>query len=697
MKEDKTPTVIAKKKEKSTKQHLRAQNAKKVPDLAKRIQKQKERQETTLALEAKKTVNQLVEPKPTVLKHKKRQVNKSWLPTHVWHAKRARMTQPVEPLWRFSIPLSPTEKAARVTGRASRLRGCVAWDMSYVSTIGIEGKEDGIIKTLRALHISEKQLSGKAGLAWRSGIRSCSAWVSEESDPRRLIASPIFIWQAQDPSKVERRIFVRVHPSVFLQMWEELLRLAKLQEPPAKVEDLRFAIGSIDITGPAALESLTGILDPIKSDDQFEVAFTWPKLAAIQDGHSVPYGAIMHLLASDPRLRQPHQTVSKNHLALDDETTQFVNTWPLAETCVSAQVFDPVSRQKAVRNLHTQSAVNKRKGAALPGHHPEGLPNDPDIPVLLLANNHSGKKQAPGSWTLLMPWNFILPTWHSLMHYPLSTGGNPRFGGLDEQRQLCFEDNRAWFPGDFPGIAAGWKWEIDQRQRRKKEWDRKPKSKRVEWSTLDLGTDMKGELGMGWACDWEFLCARPKIPGTIVTSDTAPLLPPAGICQVITPMLDSAESFPANSLTTISVTLANKGVPSPCARIYRLPNNTPHLRTEWLNQLNSKKNTDTLKDTSSEVLEAIPETQLSINPNNTASASTCGDHPANPPATDLIGFITAGNFNLARGRGTGIGSILWPRVVDEAKRNKQGVLHGLCIVRDAGQRVGRVGVWEVIG
>lgn len=702
MKEDNTPTVEAKKRKKSTKQHLRAQNAKQMPDLAKRIQKQKEREEKkSMASGAEKTVDQLAESKPTNPKHKKRQLNKCWLPTHVWHAKRAQMTPPMEPLWRFAIPLSPTEKTARVTGRASRLRGCVAWDMSYVATIGMEGTEDSIIKTLRSLRILEKHLSGAAGLAWRSGFRSYSAWVGEGPDSQRLIASPIFIWQPQDADKLERRIFVRVLPSAFLQLWEELLRLGKSQEPPVKVEDLRFAIGSIDITGPAALESLTGVVHPVKSDDQYKVASIWSKLAAIQDSHSVPYGAVMHLSACDPRLGQPHQTVSKDHLILDDDAAQFITTWPSAENYISTSIFDIVSRQKAVRNLQTQSAINKRKGAALPGHHPEVLPNDPDIPILLLANNHGTKRQAPGSWTILMPWNFILPTWHGLMHYPLSTGGNPRFGGLDEQRQLCFEDNRAWFPGDFPGTAAGWRWEMDQREKRKKEWDRKPKSKRVEWSTLNLGTDAKGELGMGWACDWEYLCPGPNNSieiDIISTTDATTPLPLAGICQIITPTLDSAESFPAKGLTTVSIALANKGVPSPCARIYRLPTTNPALQTQWLNQLNSKKHTKAPppRSTSSELPEAIPETQLPPTASNTTSNSTQADHPANPPASDLIGFVTAGNFNLAQGRGTGVGCILWPRIVDEAKRNKQGILSGICIVRDAGQRYGRIGIWEVI-
>ena len=58
-------------------------------------------------------------------KFRKRQIHKTWLPTHLWHAKRARMTEPKNPLWRFSIPITSTEKSYRPTHTSYRHeRGC---------------------------------------------------------------------------------------------------------------------------------------------------------------------------------------------------------------------------------------------------------------------------------------------------------------------------------------------------------------------------------------------------------------------------------------------------------------------------------------------------------------------------------------------------------------------------------------------
>ena len=707
MKEDNTPTVEKRKREKSRKQHLRAQNAKANPVLAQRIEKQKQKDERKMLadLKNKKKDNELAYPKVTAFKHKRRQINKSWLPTHVWHAKRARMTPPMEPLWRFAIPLTPTEKTTRVTGRSSRLRGCVAWDASYTSTICIYGPENSILSTLRTLSAPESQLTGKTGSLWRDGARSYSVWLRNDSNSHELIAKPILFWQPPSTNNTDRRLWLRVQPSAFLQLWEKLLEIAKTQNPPIKLEDLRFSIGSIDITGPASTEALTGILGPISDDLQSRTDSAWLKLAAIQDSHSVPIGAILHNFVRDPRYGQPHQTVPSKRLALNEDTVKFSTDWPAEDTCEIAPIFDPLCRYKAVRNIQTQSAINKRKGAALPGHKIDVALNDPHIPVLLLANNHKKKAQSPGSWTLLMPWEYILPAWHSLMHYPLSGGGNPRFGGLEEQHLLCFEDNQPWFPGDFPGTKSGWTWELQQRETRKAEWDRKPKSRRVEWSTLDLGTGTKGEIGLGWACDWESLCTESppsgdsgiETTGKEIASNVGSSMPK--VCQIVSPTLDAPESFPLNGLATISITLVDRGKPLPCARIYRLPLSKPALRKQWLEQLTwdekggqiHKPGFHSLAET-----ELIPETQSSTQNDLDEANSTITNYPVVPEASDLVGFLTSGDFNLGRGKGTGIGCIVWARIVNEAKRKKEGTLHGLCIVRNAGHKIGRLARWETI-
>jgi ribonuclease P/MRP protein subunit POP1 len=90
----------------------------------------------------------------------------------------------------------------------------------------------------------------------------------ERDGDKRAITLVTVVWRAEEkvgdlsvinPSKEEglkkgktkSGVLVRVHPATFLQLWDEIMKVAKMQRPPVMVEDLRFEIGSIEITGPA--------------------------------------------------------------------------------------------------------------------------------------------------------------------------------------------------------------------------------------------------------------------------------------------------------------------------------------------------------------------------------------------------------------------------------------------------------------
>src|SRR4051794_870298 len=150
--EDNTPTVTARRRVPSSHMRLRLETAKRLHGLAKRAKARKKASKDAKPgpeehsrikarpAKVKKTPrNTLANPPRPEAKFRKRQVNKTWLPTHIFHSKRAHMTPPKSPLWRFAIPITPTEKSYRPTHRATCLRGAVAWDMSYMSTIGLEG------------------------------------------------------------------------------------------------------------------------------------------------------------------------------------------------------------------------------------------------------------------------------------------------------------------------------------------------------------------------------------------------------------------------------------------------------------------------------------------------------------------------------------------------------------------------------
>ncbi|KAL2161374.1 hypothetical protein VTH06DRAFT_8597 [Thermothelomyces fergusii] len=290
MAEDNTPTVEARRRRpRTTRARIRAETARKLARLAERKRKKMREKAAaegaegadaagrgpaavdTRAPRPKIRRNALNEPPRPDSRFRKRQANKTWLPTHLWHAKRAKMTDPARPLWRFAIPLTPTEKCYRPTHRAAGQRGVVAWDVSYMSTIGLYGAPEGVERVLRALGLTQEGLWGARGRRWRAGVRAWTGMLSRQTGgeeeggprPRRDIGPATIVWNPEAPARPQRQLFIRTHPACFLELFRELCKLVKMQTPQLYVEDLRFEIGSIELIGPGSTEALLGILRPL--------------------------------------------------------------------------------------------------------------------------------------------------------------------------------------------------------------------------------------------------------------------------------------------------------------------------------------------------------------------------------------------------------------------------------------------------
>lgn len=435
----------------------------------------------------------------------------------------------------MAVPLRPTEKTYRATHRASSSRGCVAWDTSYLSTIGCFGTKDCLITMLKALGFRGEGWKGKAYEKWVGGARFTDGWVFER-DGKVPIAPVDVIWQAKhvgivevtpvtEPEmeldhapatesqrrvrerrkKLDRRLFIRVHPSAFRQVWTELLRVARMQRPEVLLEDLRFEIGSITVTGPSSTEALAGVLRLVPGQDEIEPV--WSMLRGLNNPAGLPRNAMLAFEALDPRFHHPprQQSIPRDDRSLQ-RLSELLVSWPLDASLSSSQIFDYKARFQLSKHLPSQQAINRRRKSLLPGQDVEQTQNDPRIPLLILSHRPTQKKSnTQGHWTLLAPWCAIDPIWRSLMYYPLTTGGTPRFGGLEQTRQIAFEHTTPWYPGDFPGTEAGKAWDCTESEERFDAWLRRPPSRRLAWEQLDLGLGRKGEHGQGWTCDWQYL------------------------------------------------------------------------------------------------------------------------------------------------------------------------------------------------
>lgn len=298
-----------------------------------------------------------------------------------------------------------------------------------------------------------------------------------------------------------------------------------------------------------------------------------------------------------------------------------------------------------------------------------------------------------------------MPVWRGIMRYPLSTGGNPRFGGLKERRQVSFERSMPSFPYDCPGTSAGLTWEQKQQETRKHEWTKRPKGKRIEWSTIDLGNGRKGEVGDPWSCEWTRLLQPMSAPAQDEDEDAAMSFRQLSSTQASRLMDGTFEESANPFLFSAKITVLGRGYPVDCSRVYRLPSDNPELRNKWLRLMpgpGSKTNGVPRRQQTrdgDDIPEHMQRRELASGlleaaaPKNGALTPANDDYPIVPDEADLIGFVTTGNYNLAEGMPTAVANLALHRVVRGECAQKED---RLCIVREPGRTIGRLARWEVV-
>ncbi|CAK7565418.1 MAG: Ribonucleases P/MRP protein subunit pop1 [Sporothrix epigloea] len=616
------------------------------------------------------------------------------LPTHRWQAKRAQMDCPGY-LWNTTLVRTPANKTYRMSMRAASLRPgmCLCWDTSFMATIHLKGSAKHVDDAL-ALVVERHMLTSSS---LRSGASCLDAKLPRSFcyQPKQdggtgielggpgncgamtLFYNPFDTTAGPVTDETERSALLRVHPTIFSHVWTALNNGVARDKLRVTVRDFRLEIGSIDVTGSAALETLASTLYPYDT-------YTAPmepqgreflKLRTIDTTATASAsGAMLAFDIQDPRLDEPEvQSAtasprkyspgqSSKHAGPLDESNSYFQEWPNATVDRRPSgLFDTMARHNATKQP-SQAIIDKRRGKLatserlLLSTNPQCQP----IPVVLAAvvgasavpaaaDPHAASSNGAASpmWTLLAPRACINIIWQRLHLQRLRNGQRPMCGGVEEEQHMALERGRPWFPADFPGTPTGWDWELQSRRRQEKKWNEKPTAKRTQWKAVDLGgKGPKGELGSGFACDWEYLFgvdavsatlaadASPAIVGEIVrvkatTDDAAmdmcedgkaPALDPpqlredvqfealrpqsaampdivrrlqhtawADVCAAVrtAQRKDPIVWRSPYQLMTISVQLLWGGVPDARARVYRLPSDR-QARQKWLDLAETK-------------------------------------------------------------------------------------------------------------
>ncbi|KAF5382413.1 hypothetical protein D9615_002972 [Tricholomella constricta] len=481
----------------------------------------------------------------------RRQRDKLWLETHIWHAKRMKM----ENMWGYRLAVHPTEKAYRPSHRAS-VHGSILHDASYYSLLELKGPEIILKKILDAC--CDPNGPGPGSKRYSTGLRALETHIYKPgSYPFDLISPLTVIWKPlpsdsapvvetpnrsdaqkegnatdsstskrkrkvkgkgkekeqehpQSPSNSEtsRVVWLRVHPSAYKDVLSSLQMSASLTLDAAKrdnegkdfeveIADLRGQVNAFEIMGPKSNQVLRGTLSPVPHDQRAEFKTFWSCLANLQTSGEISHGIIVGFKVIDPRLKFP----PKNAKAKDPSSDHIRTTSILPSTHLAqSEIWDEAVRARLANPRYKKKELDERRSKLLiPGTQLKAERLDDRVPVLLIQrslSNPDSDTQGIDGWTLIVPAGWSMAFFSSLIF----TG--TRIAGQRERQTQAFEAGVPYFPRDLPTSTGYETYASTREQEEKARWERKPPAKRPNFEKLGTSSP--------WRADWEGVLGLPR-------------------------------------------------------------------------------------------------------------------------------------------------------------------------------------------
>ncbi|WWC62188.1 uncharacterized protein I303_104782 [Kwoniella dejecticola CBS 10117] len=597
-----------------------------------------------------------------------RQKNKTWLPTHLWHAKRYHMTN----IWGFRIPITPTLKSFRPAYRAGR-RKVIGFDTSYFGIIELEGQKEDIIALIGRMS------GGKfAGSKYEDG--SCVARIllyHFDAFPIHLIGEAEIIWEPPSADIEGRRVWLRLNPSIFSEVWDAVkLAISSLRQSgqsglnELQVRDLRGEINSIDLIGPRSGRVLRRVLrlcnDQKGSKKQF-----FENLRDLDDPRELTEGMLVGLKVHDPRLNFPPPRLSTRDDELVEE--EILRSAQLLPTCSLARssLWDADIREDLSKAAYTKYQLDARRHRlGLPGTKLRPTSKDDRLPSILYQRSISSSTNPSEGYygfTILLPAG----TWTQYLLSSLVYSG-VLFGGIRERMIQHHEAGAPCFPEHYGQTCkAGSEWERRKGDKEKETYDRKPPGKRVEYGLI--GTKYP------WIPNWDFSLdgesteesmlngpsssytkSKPWLLPAPFTSHLKSSLDPSSLLRMLNAFRlqrsmrvippERSQKLFDTALIHVQVNVLGRGSPGDMAILSKIPIGE---RRKWIEtyEKGDKALSGELSD-----LHKLGERL--------------------PKEEDLLGYTSTGNFSLSRGQGYALGTVNLKGWIGLLKNAEEELVHG---------------------
>lgn len=544
-------------------------------------------------------------PKPKGnLKFAHRQKDFTWLPNHIWHAKRFHLIK----RWGYQIPFSPNQKCFRATSRASK-ELLLAFETSYYGELIVETTE--LSKMVSFLNEFTKY-PAQIPEWFIKGRLSYNDWIYNGSD--KVSFGTMYL-----SSQRTCQLLVRLHPSNY----EEVFRIMQGftdKDELLSITDCRYALGSIQLRGPTSLNVVSKIMH-LQAEQNITSA--WWQYSQHKDAGTIPNGTTFAFFIQDPRFwkhpatpprnKHPQCAMSVNDLVLLPETH-------LDERALSA-ILSLQGRHESYRNMYTL----KQLGREFARYEPQSthIHGKIEFPVLI-------QKTAECTWCVTMPWFWVQPFWSKLMQV-----NGVKAAGMRQDHQLNFEAGRPTYPHDYPFLAEGYRENRLVAQGLKIKRDKLPASKRQPLERMESPLDI--------AADWYFL-RKWTFGKAFVKDATSP--------KCYFGEFDETRSRVLRNLDDLA-TVINETRPQDLERIPIAEFSAKNAQHQSIADGSFKP--DALR------FPALPVVlvRISITNKGTIADNARIYERANPQSVEhLIGFVTSGAFNISQGRATGLGHII---------------------------------------
>lgn len=441
------------------------------------------------------------------IKFCKRQRQFTWLPTHVWNAKRSHMIK----RWGFNIPWSPSQKCFKLThrlgGNVAASDGALCMDTSFIGTMIINSisKDTLFLKNLVG-KLTKNRGNLKKYYRNKYLYEGLIYSHNSEAEDSEILGPCNLLWIN------ESEIILRLHPAIYSIVFNSL---TKFYNKDIVVQDCRYSLASITIRGAKSLTAISSILRSSKNSKNFE---TFKKICNISDTTVLPSKMMFAMEIVDPRhLSAPKKIENnnggrtKNNIDVDDIIALEDDSLLKSEfDKVLSKLTTPKGREESYNNQQTLKQLSIRRRQLLESkkinkNNPRTMipfkdNYDPSIPLLLT------RRPKENDWLLLIPWFWHLPLWYQLNRVPRVYNM-----GLRQVQQLSYENKQLYFPDDYPFTNVGLLENSTYKsQSLKAQWERKTIGKKINYeklSSLHLSDipAISGEIGDYFSCDWKFL------------------------------------------------------------------------------------------------------------------------------------------------------------------------------------------------